>query len=169
MNNYIFDPQFLDVLLKLGLALILGAVIGTERFYAQKTAGTRTYALVSMGAALFVLVGDIVMKNLGTNAVFDPTRIASQIVVGVGFLGAGLIIFQESEHKVVGLTTASGLWVAAGIGMAAGFGLYSVAIIATVLTILILTVLWRIEDFLRGTKRYKDRCDAPAEIKSENK
>ncbi len=137
-----------DLLIKLVLALGLGALIGLERSIARKTAGVRTYALVSMGAALFVLVGELVAAQYAALGIrtADPLRVASQIVLGIGFLGAGLIIFQN--HKLSGLTTAAGLWVAAGLGMAVGFGLYFLAIAVTVLTIFTFTVLWYIEQYL---------------------
>ena len=77
----------------------------------------------------------------------DPLRIASNIIVGVGFLGAGMIIFKD--HQLTGLTTASGLWVAAGIGTAVGFGLYNLAIVATVLTLFVFTVLWYLESKIK--------------------
>ena len=140
----IFNTQNSDIFFKLFVAMILGTIIGLERLLAKKPAGMRTYSLVSMGAALFVVISEVISKNyhlIGTSS-FDPLRMASQVVVGVGFLGAGLIIFQDS--KIVGLTTASSLWVAAGIGVAAGYGLYSLAVIATILTLIIFTVFWSV-------------------------
>ncbi len=110
-NNY-------DILTRLLIAMILGFVLGVERTMAHKTAGMRTYSLVSMGAALFVIISEIVSQRYVGVLGFDPLRMASQIVVGVGFLGAGLIIFRES--RVEGLTTAAGLWISAGIGIAVG-------------------------------------------------
>lgn len=145
----IFNAQNSDMFFKLFMAMILGTVIGLERLLAKKPAGMRTYSLVSMGAALFVIISEMVAKNyhlIGTSS-FDPLRMASQVVVGVGFLGAGLIIFQDS--KIVGLTTASSLWVAAGIGVSAGYGLYSLAVISTVLTLIIFTVFWSVEQKVR--------------------
>ena len=85
---------------------------------------------------------------------FDPTRMASQIIVGIGFLGAGSIMLQGSQLK--GLTTASGLWVAAGIGMATGFGLFNIAIVATIFTLFIFLVLWSIESRLKKTKYFRE-------------
>lgn len=131
----------MDSLIPLAVALFLGMMIGFERIFAHKTAGPRTYALVSMGSALFILVSEEVLRAYAGTG--DPLRIASQIIVGVGFLGAGMIIFKDSHLQ--GLTTASGLWVAAGIGTAVGFRLYDLAVIATILTLLIFTVLWYME------------------------
>lgn len=133
---------------KLVLAVILGALLGLERSLARKTAGMRTYTLVAMGAALFVILAEMVSQHymtLGVRA-FDPLRVASQVIVGIGFLGAGLIVFQD--NKLRGLTTAAGLWVAAGLGMAVGYGFYLVAAMVTVLTLFVFTVLWYVERYL---------------------
>jgi putative Mg2+ transporter-C (MgtC) family protein len=135
--------SYLSYFLDLFVALILGGVIGIERTRWHKTAGVRTYALVSLGSALFVVVSRIIDIQYLSLTNFDPLRVASQIVVGVGFLGAGLIILQDNKLK--GLTTAAGLWVAAGIGMAAGFGLYAVALFATILTLCVFTLFWYLE------------------------
>lgn len=146
----ILTNSFGLVIFKLVLAVVLGALLGLERSLAHKTAGMRTFALVSMGAALFVIVSAVAGDHylqLGALAV-DPLRVASQIIVGIGFLGAGLIIFQG--NKIYGLTTAAGLWVAAGVGMAAGFGLFSLALVVTLLTLLVFTVLWFVERYLEN-------------------
>ena len=108
----------------------------------------RTYALVSMGSALFVVISELVAMN--SSVEFDPTRMASQIITGIGFLGAGLIIMQDS--KLSGLTTASGLWVAAGIGTAVGFGFYSIAIMTTILTMFVFMVLYVIEERIKRSE-----------------
>lgn len=116
---------YLLVLGKLFLAVFLGGIIGLERhILAKKEAGTKTYALVTMGAALYTLLS---MNAFGTEV--DGSRIASGIVTGIGFLGAGMIITHG--EKVEGLTTAAGLWVTAAIGMAVAAGWYAVAIITT--------------------------------------
>ena len=116
---------YLIVLGKLLLAVVLGGIIGLERhILAKKEAGTKTYALVTMGAALYTLLS---MNAFGTAV--DGSRIASGIVTGIGFLGAGMIITHG--EKVEGLTTAAGLWVTAAIGMAVAAGWYAVAIITT--------------------------------------
>ncbi|OGZ03817.1 MAG: hypothetical protein A2648_02585 [Candidatus Lloydbacteria bacterium RIFCSPHIGHO2_01_FULL_41_20] len=132
---------------KLFIAIVLGMLIGFERILAHKTAGPRTHALVSMGSALFVIISEIIIESHANLSSPDPLRVASQIIVGVGFLGAGIIMFRDSH--IEGLTTASGLWVAAGIGTAVGFGLYELGIIATALTIFIFTVLWYIESKIK--------------------
>ena len=124
------------------IALALGLFIGIERIRAHKVAGPRTYALVAMGSALFVVAGELVNREYGLGS--DGLRIAAQIVAGVGFLGAGIIMFKDNQ--VTGLTTATGLWVAAGIGVACGFGLYTLAIIATIATFVTFAVFWKIEE-----------------------
>ena len=153
MNN-IFDPATIDIIVRLSVALILGMIIGTERVWAHKTAGMRTYALVSMGSALFVIVSNEMVRYYAGFSGLNPLMIVAQIVVGVGFIGSGLIFSKES--KMMGLTTATGLWVSAGIGMAAGFKLFSIAIVATTLTLFIFVVLWYVEEKLKKSKYYKD-------------
>ena len=138
-----FIIQYSAVFLQLILATLLGSLLGVERSLAHKVAGMRTYALVSLGAALFVIIGQDVLATLPNGITFDPLRVAAQVVTGIGFLGAGLIfVYQE---KLQGLTTAAGLWVAAGIGMAVGFGQYEIAIFTTIITLLVFTSFWYVE------------------------
>lgn len=141
------DANTLDILLRLGVAIILGAVVGLERTLAGKTAGMRTYAMVALGSSLFVLIGQIVADTYSTIGL-DPLRMASQIIVGVGFIGAGLVILQG--NKITGITSAAGLWVSAGVGMACGFALYKVAVIVVVLTIIVFTIMWFLEKKMRA-------------------
>lgn len=129
-----FDAAFVLLMIKLVLAMVLGIILGLERIYAHKTAGMRTYALVTIAAAFFVIIAK------GFTAEIDPIiRMASQIIVGVGFLGAGLIIFKDGH--IENLTTAAGMWMCAGIGMAVGFGMFREAIFVTILTFFVLGVL----------------------------
>lgn len=137
-----FQSTEAQISIRIIIALVLGLVIGIERVRAHKTAGPRTYGLVAMGAALFVASGQLV-EELSIGPV-DSLRIAAQVVAGIGFLGAGAIMFRDNH--VTGLTTATGLWVAAGIGIACGFGFYTLATIATVATVITFTILWKIED-----------------------
>jgi putative Mg2+ transporter-C (MgtC) family protein len=127
------------VILKLIVAVVLGIIIGAERLLVHKEAGMKTHALVAMGAAVFMIISEAINAQYATVGGFDPSRIASQIIVGIGFLGAGSIMLQGSRLR--GLTTAGGLWVTAGIGMAAGFGLFSLAVISTVLVLFIFIVV----------------------------
>jgi putative Mg2+ transporter-C (MgtC) family protein len=127
------DLEWWDVLLRLFVAAGLTGAIGMERELRERAAGLRTHMLVGVGSALFTIVSAYGWGAFGfstaAGVVFDPTRIAAQIVTGIGFLGAGAIIRQGLSVR--GLTTAAGLWVVAAIGMAAGAGYYSAALIAT--------------------------------------
>lgn len=153
MEN-ILDGATLVIILRLFVAVTLGMIIGTERVWAHKTAGMRTYALVSMGSALFVVISNEMVRYYAGFSGMNPLMIVSQIVVGIGFLGAGIIFNKDS--KLIGLTTATGLWVSAGIGMACGLGLFNIAIIATILTLFIFIVLWFIEKRIKKSKYYKE-------------
>ena len=130
-----------EVFLRLALAAVLGAAIGLEREIRERGAGLRTHLLVSLGSALFTIVSAYGFHSFlasGASVVrADPTRIAAQIVTGIGFLGAGAIIRQGLSVR--GLTTAATLWVVAAIGLAAGAGYYSAAVVTTVL---VLVSLW---------------------------
>jgi putative Mg2+ transporter-C (MgtC) family protein len=123
----------LDIVFRLGLAALLGGAIGLERELREREAGLRTHLLVSVGAALFMLVSAYAWTDWRFSTpqglVFDPTRIAAQIVSGIGFLGEGAIIRQGLSVR--GLTTAASLWLVAAIGMAAGAGWWEAATIAT--------------------------------------
>jgi len=126
-----------DALLRLVVAAALGGAIGIEREIRDREAGIRTHLLVSLGAGLFTIVSAYGFHEFLTSGASvvraDPTRIAAQIVTGIGFLGAGAII--REGLSVRGLTTAGSLWVVAAIGMASGAGYYWPAVVATVLTI----------------------------------
>lgn len=143
--NFLFQDQT-TIFFQLFFALMLGMVIGVERVIAHKTAGLRTYAIVSMSACLFVLISQTLYGLPGSEA-FQIAQIPAAIITGMGFLGAGLIIFQD--HKVNGLTTAASLWGAAGIGIAIGFKLYFMALSATILILFAFTFLWLVEDMLK--------------------
>jgi len=132
----------------------MGMIIGTERLWAHKTAGMRTYALVSMGSALFVIISSEMVKVYAGFSGMNPLMIVAQIIVGVGFIGTGLIFTKDS--KLMGLTTATGLWVSAGIGMACGFGLYRIAIVGTIFTLFIFIVLWFVEEQFKKTKLFSE-------------
>ena len=147
---------YLEVAIRITVAMLLGLLVGAERSHVGKSAGMRTYALVSLGAALFILISEMISANYLASGIFDktsldPTRIASQLVVGIGFLGAGVIFVQR--QILTGLTTAAGLWVVAAIGAAAGFGLYVIATYVTFLTLVIFEVLWYVEERFIRTAR----------------
>jgi len=127
-----------EFILRIFIAAVLGALIGLEREYRAKEAGFRTHFLVAMGSALFMIVSaygfsDVVMNDMTHR--WDVSRIAAQVVSGIGFIGAGTIIFRKAENMVSGLTTAAGLWVAAAIGLACGGGMYVLAAASTVMVL----------------------------------
>lgn len=128
------------IVLKLLLAVILGGIIGLEREFLGKPAGSRTYALVALGATLFTIIS---LQGFTEFANYDPTRIVSQILVGIGFIGAGLIIFHK-EH-VEGLTTAAALWATAAVGVTIGISWYAIAVISSLLIFLLLYIVRKIE------------------------
>ena len=130
---------------KLLLAMVLGGIIGTERaVIAKQAAGTRTFGLVALGACLFIVTGNFVDTAYLGVASLDPMRVAAGIIMGIGFLGGGIIVFRGDV--VHGTTTAAGLWIAAGVGIAVGFGMYAVAIFTTILSLLMFTGMWYLEN-----------------------
>jgi len=131
-----------DTLIRLLVASVLGALVGMERQRLDWAAGLRTHMLVCLGSALMMIVSAFGFADiLGTpNVNLDPSRIAAQVVSGIGFLGAGTILFLKNE-VIKGLTTAAGLWTVAGIGLAVGGGLYIAASFATVLVLIILILI----------------------------
>jgi putative Mg2+ transporter-C (MgtC) family protein len=144
----------LDILVRVVVALVLGAIVGIEREYRGHPAGVRTLAMVSVGSCVFTAAGLFLFPGHAT----DPTRIAAQVVTGVGFLGAGAIF--RSEDGVKGLTTAATVWVVAAIGMATGFGLYVVAAGGSLLVLIALALIRPIElRFLHHTVHPMRRHD----------
>lgn len=133
-----------NYILRLFIAGILGGLIGFEREFRAKEAGLRTHFIVALGSALFMLISQYAFTGR-----FDAARVAAQVVSGIGFIGAGVIIFQK--NVVRGVTTAAGLWVAAAIGLACGAGMYVVAIAATLFTIMCLETMHII------TRRYGEK------------
>lgn len=130
-----------EFIFRLALAGALGILIGLEREYRSKEAGYRTHFLVCLGSALIMIVSQYGFETilLQNNVSLDPSRVAAQVVSGIGFIGAGTIIIQK--RFVRGLTTAAGLWATAGIGLAVGSGLYWLGIAATILTLIGLEAL----------------------------
>ncbi len=149
--------------LRLFVAAMLGGVIGLEREYRAKEAGFRTHFLVALGSGLFMILSQFGFDDvLGhyEQVSLDPSRIASQVVTGIGFIGAGTIIFQK--HVVRGLTTAAGLWVTSAIGMTAGAGMYVLSIATTVLVLLCLEALYFILQHF-GTRNITVTFSTPKE------
>lgn len=123
-----------NFILRIFVAGLLGGLIGFEREVRAKEAGLRTHFIVALGSALFMIISQYAFTGR-----FDAARVAAQVVSGIGFIGAGVIIFQK--NVVRGVTTAAGLWVAAAIGLASGAGMYDIAIAATLLTLLCLEAM----------------------------
>ena len=136
--------QVMDFALKVGIATISGLLIGLEREFKGKEAGLKTNTLVAIGAAVFVLIS---MRFYGEECT-DVTRVLSQIVTGIGFLGAGVILQNEKEERVKGLTTAATLWCSAGAGCLAAMAMWLELAILTVLVVIVNIVFGYIDDRL---------------------
>jgi putative Mg2+ transporter-C (MgtC) family protein len=137
----------IDIAVRLTAAAFLGGLIGLEREFHGKEAGLRTYSLVSLGSALVMIVSLEIFEVYKSQAQVDPSRVAAQVVSGIGFLGAGAII--RFPQGVKGLTTAAGIWTAAGLGLACGLGLYYPAILTTLFALVILSVFSKLEDWIK--------------------
>jgi len=151
-----------DLLLRLLAAAVLSGVIGINRGRLEWTAGLRTHMLVAVGAALAIIVSAFGFADVLDNphVVLDPSRIAAQVVTGVGFLGAGTILFVERDQIVRGLTTAASLWAVASVGLAAGSGMYAGAVMATAIIWVILALLKPLERRLTGKPKRRPRLTA---------
>ncbi|MDO9537404.1 MAG: MgtC/SapB family protein [Thermoplasmata archaeon] len=147
------DIMLYDFLPKILLSIFCGSLIGLERELRDKPAGMRTYMLISVGATLFTMVSIYFTEQWTGNA--DPLRVAAQIVTGVGFLGAGTIMFARG--RISGLTSAAAIWTSAAIGMTIGLGMPLFAIIVTLLVVISLILLGQVERTLglKGRRHYK--------------
>ncbi len=134
-----------QIIFQLVLAVVLGAVIGLEREYKGKGAGLQTYSLVTLGACLFTIIAFEFFNFFGGKAGvdFDPSRIIQAVAIGIGFIGAGVII--QREFQMEGITTAAGLWCSAAIGVAIGAKLYFLALLTTLLCVIILIAFGELE------------------------
>lgn len=135
-----------EFIITLGLAILLGLAIGLERTYAHKTAGMRTYALVTLAGALFMVINRSLIEMYGVESL-DTARIVAALISGIGFLGAGIIIFRENHLS--NLTTAAGIWVAVAVGVFVGMGLFAEACIATLMILFVLRIVSYGEHVLR--------------------
>ncbi len=135
--DYIVEymEQFWDFVLRLLAAGLLGGLLGLERMLRAKEAGIRTHFVVALGSALLMIISQYAFEGQH----FDASRVAAQVVSGIGFIGAGVIIFQK--NVVRGVTTAAGLWVAASIGLACGAGMYAISAVAALLVIICLETM----------------------------
>lgn len=146
-----------EYILRIVAAALLGGAIGLEREYRAKEAGFRTHFLVALGSALFMVISQFGFEQIlsgSPNVSLDPSRIASQVVTGIGFIGAGTIIFQKNAIR--GLTTAAGLWVTAAIGMGCGCGMYLLSVAATILVLIGLEVLGYVDGSYRKHRKQQE-------------
>ena len=158
------------LIFRLIAAGLMGGFIGLERELRSKEAGVRTHFIVALGSALFMIISQFAFEGRQ----HDAARVAAQVVSGIGLIGAGVIIFQK--NAVRGVTTAAGLWVAAAIGLACGDGMYSVAIAATVLTVLVLEMMHFVNlhlseksvDLTLSPDKPYDIPELPERLKREN-
>ena len=155
--NFITDGFGIQ-LMRVMIALLCGLLIGYERTNRGKGAGIRTHSIVAIGACLMMMISlygfDGFFKSYdieGVSLSFDPSRVAAQIVSGIGFLGTGMIFIQKD--KITGLTTAAGIWATAGIGMAIGCGMYGIGIAATLLLVIVQFILHKIARFYQTSNK----------------
>lgn len=167
------DMSILDVFLRLLCALLVGIVIGTEREYTHRPAGMRTHMLVSLGACVVMIMGQLIFVQYQQHgATPDPARMAAQVITGVGFLGAGTILREGPTVK--GLTTAASLWATACLGLAAGAGYYIVALTGMIFIFATLTIFEIFQKKLVGTQRTSEdyqivTTNIPACLQAVNK
>lgn len=145
------QENFVEIVIKIMLAVLLCGLIGGEREFRQKGAGLRTHILVGVGSALIVLTSFFLYEMFKTQTIVDPTRLITGVVTGIGFLCGGTIIRGGSQ--VMGLTTAATLWIVSGIGMAVGAGQYVAATVVTVVVFFVLIVVRWIEIKLKDKMR----------------
>ncbi|GCE31822.1 methyltransferase [Dictyobacter alpinus] len=138
---------FPEILLRMVASLVLGGLIGWEREYSEHNTGIRTNALISLGTTMFTIISGYAFHDLTQipHVQLDPTRIASYIIAGIGFLGGGSIYFRQDIQKVKGLTTAASVWVVAAIGMACGVGFLLEAAITTIMALIVLIAMRYLE------------------------
>lgn len=149
------DMTILDICLRLSCALLVGVVIGTEREYTHRPAGMRTHMLVSLGACVVMMIGQLIyVQYQSYGATPDPARLGAQVITGVGFLGAGTIMREGPTVK--GLTTAASLWATACLGLAAGGGYYGVALAGMIFIFVTLTIFEVFQKKLVGSHRVAD-------------
>ncbi|MBN8571594.1 MAG: MgtC/SapB family protein [Ignavibacteria bacterium] len=146
-----------EMLIRLALAAVLGASVGLERERKERAAGLRTHMMVCIGSALAMLVSTYGFNDVQgvPNVSLDPSRVAAQVISGIGFIGGGTILFLR-QNIVKGLTTASGLWTVAAIGLAAGGGMYLAAFVTTLFAIFILWMLHPVER--RFSRRFQTKA-----------
>ena len=143
------EVTYLAVALRIGMAVVIGGLLGLERGLKNRAAGLRTYMLVCVGACLVMLTNQYIYQVFGSG---DPVRMGAQVVSGIGFLGAGTIIVTR-RSQIKGLTTAAGLWSSAGVGLALGIGFYEAAVVGAVAIFVVMTLLQRMDDKMHRKSR----------------
>lgn len=143
------EVTYVSILIRILAAFLLGGIIGMERGMKNRPAGLRTYMLVCMGSCLIMLTNQYIYQVFGTG---DPVRMGSQVVSGIGFLGAGTIVVTK-RNQIRGLTTAAGLWAAAAVGLAIGIGFYEAAILGGCAIYMVLTVIHRWDDRMHSNSK----------------
>lgn len=139
------EPGLMQIALRLGCAMLVGTLIGLEREYTHRPAGLRTHILVTLGACVAAIMGQMLLAQYGGSS--DPARLSAQVITGVGFLGAGTILKEGASVK--GLTTAASVWAVACLGIAAGYGYYALAILGMLCILFTLTLLeWLQQRFI---------------------
>lgn len=156
MQCFSFTTHDLDMALRLLIATGLGAVIGLEREFNGKEAGFKTYTLVCLGSSLMMYLSIEIFELFKGIAVVDPSRIAAQVVTGIGFLGAGAII-RSQQGGIRGLTTAAGIWAMCGVGLACGLALYKTAILATLLVLIVFVIFSRVQREILPRRRLTEK------------
>lgn len=142
--DYLREVNCMSIVVRLMLAILCGGVIGFERGRKGKAAGFRTHILVCIGSTLVMITNQYIVQNMNFEG--DPTRLGAQVISGIGFLGAGTIVFTGKQH-VSGLTTAAGLWASACMGLAIGIGFYEGALIGCIFIFCSMTLLQRFDNY----------------------
>ncbi len=156
------EPGIGEICLRLGIAMLVGLVIGTEREYTHRPAGMRTHTLVALGACVVSITGELLFSHYsGLGATPDPARLSAQVIAGVGFLGAGTILREGNTIK--GLTTAASVWAVACLGIASGFGYYALALAGMLFVLITLTIFELLQSWLVKTR--SDRVDYALETR----
>lgn len=156
MMDFLHEFNCITIAIRLLLAVLAGGIVGNERGRHGSAAGLRTHILVCVGAAMTALIGCFAYEHLAQD---DVLRIAAQVVSGIGFLGAGMIIIKNN-NVITGLTTAAGMWATATIGIALGYGFYSGALIATVFCVITATLLPKFERRRKRTSGFYVEIEA---------
>ncbi len=143
-----------EMLLRIFLAVLAGAIVGAEREVHGRAAGLRTHILVSLGSALCAIIGcylSVEMAKMGINS--DAQRTGAQVISGISFLGAGTILLRKGRSNISGLTSAAGIWATAAIGLAMGFGLYIPAFFAAIIAVIAFGALTKLEEYMNRKRR----------------